>query len=144
MTLARAASAERLRAPVITSRKASGGLAAQTTDAIILGLGSKRPRQAGRPEGHHFFFRMAKPESIYRLTQEDNRNSLQRQSKYRENDGSRYRDRRRQGANGGAHVGYKSTPAMKMGPVQPLHSQGLVAFLKQLSLSWQTAEAVLM
>ena len=39
-----------------------------------------------------FFFRMVKPESIYRLKKEQNRNSLQIEGKYRENDGSRNRD----------------------------------------------------
>lgn len=44
-----------------------------------------------------FFFRMVKPESIYRLKKEQNRNSLQIEGKYRENDGSRNRDSRRWG-----------------------------------------------
>lgn len=41
------------------------------------------------PKG--IFFRMAKLEPIYRLKQEENRNSHKSQKKYRENDGSRYR-----------------------------------------------------
>ena len=40
---------------------------------------------------------MVKPESIYRLKKEQNRNSLQVEGKYRENDGSRNRDSRRWG-----------------------------------------------
>lgn len=60
--------------------------------------GRKRAREDGRLWKYLFFFvQMVKPESIYRLKKEQNRNSLQIEGKYRENDGSRNRDSRRWG-----------------------------------------------
>lgn len=60
---------------------------------------------------------MVKPEPIYRLQKEQNRNSLHVEGKYRENDGSRNRDSRRPGPTGEAHLG-------KEAAVLPLGRQG--------------------